>query len=176
MIDLGLKVFVSNPRNFNGIKKTLIDMGKILGEEKRADSLVNNWNTRIDNIKKTHNLIVANSALFLISTNPIFTVGGNSFINQILTFGGLENIAADSKLSYPIFNREEVIKRNPAYILLYETHNNDVNRLLEAYPEWNTLPAIINDRVLFVDADLFSRPGRRFVEAVEELNRLVLIQ
>ena len=73
-----------------------------------------------------------------------------------------------------MLNREEVLVRNPDYILLYETNNNNVNDLLDAYPEWNTLSAIINNRVIYINADLYSRPGPRFVEAVEDLNRLIL--
>ena len=73
-----------------------------------------------------------------------------------------------------MLNREEVLIRNPDYILLYETNNNDINNLLNAYPEWNTLSAIINKRVFFINADLYSRPGPRFVDAVEDLNRTII--
>lgn len=173
LIDLGFKVFVSNPKNFKGIKKTMFDMGEIFGLTNKAQSIINNWDSRIEKVNKSHDMILLNSTLFLVSTNPIFTIGSNTFVHQILTFAGLKNIAADSKISYPMFNREEILKRNPDYILLYENNNNDVNVLLEVYPEWNTLPAIINNRVFFVNADLFSRPGPRFVDAVEELNKMV---
>lgn len=171
---LGFNVFVSNPKNFKGIKKTLKDMSKILNREKYADSLIGNWDLRIAKVKETHNIIVAETALFLVSTNPIFTVGKNSFINEIITFAGLKNIAADKEINYPLLNREEIVKRDPDYIILYETNTNKINELLNAYPEWNTLTAVVNKRVFFVNADLYSRPGPRFVDAVENLNKMVL--
>ncbi|MFZ1292142.1 MAG: cobalamin-binding protein [Melioribacteraceae bacterium] len=171
---LGLKVFVSNPRNYKGIKKTLSDMSKILGKEKVADSLINNWDLRIEKVKKTHNIIISQTVLFLVSTNPIFTVGKNSFMNEILSFAGLKNIAADKDINYPLLNREEIVKRDPDYILLYETNTNKIDELLKNYPEWNTIRAVINNRIFYVNADLFSRPGPRFVDAVENLNNLVL--
>ncbi|MBK7104704.1 MAG: cobalamin-binding protein [Ignavibacteriae bacterium] len=171
---LGLKVFVSNPKNYRGIKKTLSDMSKILGKEKVGDSLIINWDLRIEKVKKTHDVIFAQTVLFLVSTNPIFTVGKNSFINEILTFAGLKNIASDNDIKYPLYNREEIVKRDPDYILLYETNTNKIDELLHAYPEWNTLKSVINKRIFYVNADLFSRPGPRFVDAVENLNKLVL--
>ncbi len=174
LIDLGFKVFVSNPRHYNGIKKTMLDMGKIFKVEDKAKSIVNNWDERINIVKESHKKLVFNTAMFLVSTNPIFSVGKNSFVHQILTYAGLKNITGDSEISYPMLNREEVLVRNPDYILLYETNNNNVNDLLEAYPEWNTLSAIINKRVIYINADLYSRPGPRFVDAVEDLNRLIL--
>jgi len=174
LLNLGFKVFVSNPRNFAGIKKTMLDMGKIFKVSEKAEAIVNNWNMRIDSVKKTHEQIVAGSVMFLISTNPIYSVGKNTFVHQILTFAGLENITTDTDVNYPLLNREEILVRNPSYILLYETNNNDVQEILKAYPEWNTLSAVINDRVFFINADLFSRPGPRFVDAVEKLNQMIL--
>ena len=174
LISLGFKVFVSNPRNFAGIKKTMLDMGKIFKVSKKAEAIVNNWNARIDSVKKTHEQIIAGSVMFLISTNPIYSVGKNTFVHQILTFAGLENITADTDVNYPLLNREEILVRNPSYILLYETNNNDVQEILKAYPEWNTLSAVINERIFFINADLFSRPGPRFVDAVERLNKIIL--
>jgi iron complex transport system substrate-binding protein len=174
LVELGFKVFVSNPRNFNGIKKTLLDMGRIFDVSGKAEAIVNNWNARIDSVKKTHYQIVSRTVMFLISTNPIYSVGKNTFVNQILTFAGLENITADTDVNYPLLNREEILVRNPSYILLYETNNNDVHEILNAYPEWNILSAVINNRVFFINADLFSRPGPRFIDAVENLNKLVL--
>lgn len=172
--NLGLKVFVSNPRSYDGIKKTLLDMSKILHREKIADSLINNWDTRIEKVKKTHKLIIAQTVLFLVSTNPIFAVGQNSFMNEILTFAGLKNIAPDKNLSYPMFSREEIVKKDPDYILMYATNTNKIDKILKNYPEWYTLKAVIDKRVFYVNADLFSRPGPRFVDAVEHLNKLVL--
>jgi iron complex transport system substrate-binding protein len=174
LINLGFNVFVSNPRNFEGIKKTLNDMGKIFNAEKKANEIIQNWEMRIAEVKKTHDQVLLNSAIFLVSTNPIFSVGKKTFVHEILTFAGLKNITADSKVNYPTFNREEILIRNPDYIILYETNNNDVNDLLNAYPEWHTLSAFVNNRVFFINADLYSRPGPRFVDAVVNLNRLVL--
>lgn len=169
LIDLGFKVFVSNPRHYNGIKKTLLDMGRIFNKETESDSIVHYWDQKIEKIKKMHDRVILNSAMFLISTKPIISVGKKSFIHQILTYAGLKNITADSDVSYPLFSREEVLLRNPDYFLLYETNTNDINELLEIYPEWHTLPAIVNGRVIYINADLYSRPGPRFVDAVEDL-------
>ena len=90
LVALGFKVFVSNPRHYDGIKKTLIDMGKIFKVEVKAKSIVDNWDERINIVKETHNKIVFSSVMFLISTNPIFSVGKKSFVHQILTYAGLK--------------------------------------------------------------------------------------
>ena len=171
--DLGFKVFVSNPRHYKGIKKTMLDMGKIFKKEELSEKIIDGWDQKIEDIRNKHEEVILNSVMFLISTKPIISVGKNSFIHQILTYAGLKNITADSDVSYPVFSREEVLLRNPDFLLLYETNTNNVNDLLEIYPEWNILSAVVNGRVIYINADLYSRPGPRFVHAVEDLfNRI----
>jgi iron complex transport system substrate-binding protein len=171
--DLGFKVFVSNPRHYNGIKKTMLDLGRIFRKENKSSSIVEAWDNKIEEIKNQHDKVILNSVLFLISTKPIISVGKKSFIHQILTYAGLKNITSDSDVSYPLFSREDILLKNPDYIILYETNTNDVDDLLNIYPEWHTLAAVVNKRVLFINADLYSRPGPRFIEAVEDLFKKV---
>lgn len=171
--ELGLNVFISAPENYRGIKKTLKDIGKIFNKSELADSITKSWDARIDTVKKTHKKLVYNTALFLVSTKPIFSIGKNSFINELLNLAGLKNSAADTEVSYPMLNREEVLIKNPEFLILYQTNKNDISEVLEVYPEWHTLSAIMNKRVIFVNPDLYSRPGARFVDAIEELNRKI---
>ncbi|MDX1699906.1 MAG: cobalamin-binding protein [Melioribacteraceae bacterium] len=174
LIDLKFKVFVSNPRHYRGIKKTLRDMGRIFEVKQRAEGIIENWESRLDKIRKNKDQVLLNSAIFLVATNPIISIGKNSFIDQIISYAGLKNISDDSDISYPVFNREEILIRNPDFILLFETNNNDVNELLNSYPEWNTLSAVVNKRVIYLNADLYSRPGPRFIDAVEDLHRKIV--
>ena len=174
LINLGFNVFISNPRNYDGIKKTLTDIAKIFKITDKSNELINQWDERINSVKTSHEQIVLNSSIFLVSTKPIFSVGKTTFVNQILTFAGLQNAVADSKVNYPALNREEILVRNPEYVILYETNNNKIEDLLSMYPEWHTVSAFVNNRVFFINADLYSRPGPRFVDAVEDLNRLIL--
>ncbi|PID58413.1 MAG: hypothetical protein CR986_07860 [Ignavibacteriae bacterium] len=171
--ELGLNVFVSAPNNYRGIKKTLSDIGKIFHKTEIIDSITKSWDTRIDSVKKTHEKLLFNSALFLVSAKPIFSIGKNSFINELLNFAGLKNLSANTEISYPMLNREEVLVKNPDVLILYRTNKNDISEILEIYPEWNTLSAIVNNRVIFVNPDLYSRPGPRFVDAVVELNKRI---
>ncbi|MBU0671767.1 MAG: hypothetical protein KJ732_01920, partial [Candidatus Margulisbacteria bacterium] len=38
---------------------------------------------------------------------------------------------------------------------------------------WQTLQAIRQDRVLFIDADILSRPGPRVIEAIEQIAEFI---
>jgi iron complex transport system substrate-binding protein len=109
----------------------------------------------------------------IVELHPIMIAGKNTFINEYLQICGLKNIAEDSPMNYPTFSREEILKRNPDYIIFPTGGDDNLLTVKNAYPEWAKLNAIKNNHVLFVDRNLYSRPGPRFVEAVTDLfNRL----
>lgn len=171
--ELGLKVFVSNPRNYEGIRKTYSDLGKIFGITEKTVPELAKWDSTLQSIKKSHSL-QNKTAMFLVELRPIMIAGMNTFINEYMQFCGLKNMAADSKLNYPIFNREEILKRDPDYII-YPTGGGDTIEMLKnAYPEWKQLKAIRNNNVIFIDRDLYLRPGPRFIEALSDLSNQLL--
>lgn len=171
--ELGIKIFVSNPRSFAGIKKTYLDLGKIFRMQEKAKSKVAEWDSLITKISTESKNYREESAMFLIDTKPVMLAGKNTFINEYLEFCGLKNIAADSPLNYPMFSREEILKRNPDYIIDPTGEKENFSSVLKIYPEWKNLKAVKNHHVLFVDSNLYTRPGPRFVQAVGNLFSLL---
>ena len=167
--ELGLKIFVSNPRNFEGIKKTITDFGKIFRIEKKAENKIAEWDSTISRIRNFTSKKPKQTAMYCVELQPVMLAGKNTFINEFLDFCGLKNIAEDSPLNYPVFSREEILERNPDYIIIPTGRDENISDIETLYPEWKNLKAIKNKNVLFVDRDLYSRPGSRFVEAVEDL-------
>ena len=167
--DLGLKIFVSNPRNYEGIKKTYLDFGKIFGLEEETKKNAAEWDSTITFIKNETKKDTPETAMYVVELKPVMLAGKNTFLNEYLDFCGLKNIASDSPVNYPVFSREEIIERNPDYIIYPTGGDEDLNTIKTAYPEWKTLNAVKNNHVIFVDRDMYSRPGPRFIEAVKDL-------
>lgn len=106
--------------------------------------------------------------MFLISLNPLMLAGKNTFINEYIDLCGFKNIADDIKMSYPVFNREEVLKRNPDYIVYANSGAMAIDKIANAYPEWKNIKAVKNKNIVLVNADEYLRPGPRFVPALED--------
>ncbi len=169
LTSLKLKVFVSDPKSFEDIKQTFLKMGKILGKERLAGEKIKKWDLIIDSVKSKVKNLPESSAMFLVSVKPIMLAGKNTFIDEILQICGFQNIADSSQLRYPVFSREEIVKKNPDYIIMFESKNLSAEAVKNAYPEWKELNAVKNNNIIFVDADLFARPGPRFVKAIKFL-------
>jgi iron complex transport system substrate-binding protein len=167
--ELGYRIFVSNPRDFEGIKKTTRDLANIFGLEKFAGEKIDSWQKRIDEVHRKSQGNPKQNAMFLVSLNPIVLAAKSTFVNEFLRLCNLNNITGDVEINYPFFNREDVLERNPEIIIHTQENLNSKNDLLNSYPEWRSLEALKNDKVYYVDPDLFHRPGPRFTEAAETL-------
>ena len=169
--EYGFEVFVSNPRNYNGIKKTFSDLGKIFNKEKFVSHKISEWDLIVDSIKIQSAKPDSASAMFLISIKPIMLAGGKTFVNEFINFCGLKNIAANSQVNYPLFSREEILSKNPNYIIHSFMQKDAAIDIKKVYPEWKNLNAIKNSNIISVDPDLFFRPGPRFVIALQDLHK-----
>lgn len=170
--ELGLKIFVSNPRNYNGIKKTYSDIGKIFGIEPKVNNELARWDSIITSISSSTQKNKILSGAMLIEINPIMIAGKSTFFNEFFDICGLKNIAEDSPLNYPVFSREELLNRNPDFIFFPTALDDKLERVVKAYPEWENLKSVQQGNFYLIDRDLFARPGPRFVEAVQYLYKL----
>lgn len=167
--NLGLNVYVTNPKNLSGIKKSIRDIGEILNREKEADSIISDIEKRMNKINSKR--FQRQTAMFVVSFSPLIIAGKNTFIDEILSSVNLENIAPEKSFSaYPMISREEVINKNPDVILL-PSINFSIEKILEVYPEWKEINAIKKGKIIYVDQDLFFRPGPRFIDAIEFLQK-----
>jgi len=167
--EYGFRVFVSNPRSYNGIKKTFTDFAKIFKKEKLAKTKIKQWDSIVNTIRTNSAKYDSASAMFLISIKPIMLAGGKTFVNEFLKFCGLQNIATSSQVNYPLFSREEIVSKNPEWIIHSFMQKDITNDIKKAYPEWKNLNAIKEGNIIAVDPDLFFRPGPRFVIALQDL-------
>ena len=168
-IEFGFKLFISNPRNYKGIKKTVADMGKIFQKEETADSICTDWDKRIEIVTDAVKDYPQKSVMIIVELTPIMLAGKTTFLNEFTNLFNLKNISRAVSINYPVFSREQVLSINPEIIIYPSNGTFTIDNLLEPYKEWESLSAVKNDFVLFVNRDLYFRPGSRFVEAVEDL-------
>jgi iron complex transport system substrate-binding protein len=91
-----------------------------------------------------------------------YAAGEASFVGELLTALGLNNIVPASMGPFPALNPEFVVAANPSVIMLGETGLKE----LAGRPGWSKLSAIRERRVCSFSAaerDMLVRPGPRMV-------------
>lgn len=146
---------------------------RVLGEAVGADAIAQ---VVIDSVRATLDRVRAATAgrrrptVFLHAwENPLLAIGGGSYLTQLVEIAGGRNIFDDLADPSPQVSFEEVLRRNPEYVLGGPT----TLATLRDTPRWNRLPAVRDGRLLQADTALTGRPGVRLGEAALSIARLL---
>ena len=146
----------------------LIDMIEKIGAITNKVESATNLNTEIQqsfqHLKKAEK---PKNICYLIWQNPYMTIGGDTFINDILQRCGLKNVFSDTK-RYPIITIQEMKDANPEIILLssepYPFKAKHIDALQLQFP---------NTNIKLVDGEMFSWYGSRLLKSVNYFNSLL---
>lgn len=160
MEELGIKVIVLYPRDINGIVKNM----ELICELLDGDI------TQVENFKKDLKKIKDNKKVktyIELWDKPRMSIGGGSFINDIIEFAGGENIFKDAISEYPKISEEEILKRNPDIILLFYKSDKKNGKFLKIKNYEKKIYVMPEEK-----QDIFLRPGPRVKEAIEFLSKI----
>jgi iron complex transport system substrate-binding protein len=169
-----IPVYAVNPRNLEGVMETLLEIGMLLGTEKRARELVDGMQQRIAAVRaRVSKTDKRPGVFFQIGISPIVAVGTDTFIHELIEMAGGRNLTA-GPLPYPRFSREQVVALRPDVFIITSMARGAVfDQVKSAWSRWPDIPAIKNDRLYLVDSNLFDRTSPRLVDALEVLARLI---
>ena len=140
------------------------DVGKITSRVADAVQLTKVIQSGFNLIKKPFKQI---KTVYFIWKDPYMSVGGDTFINDMMSNLGLQNIFGHYE-RYPEVTLQNVISANPQLILLssepYPFKQKHITEI-QAY-----LP---NTKILLVDGEMFSWYGSRMKYMPEYFNNLL---
>jgi len=165
----GLRVVVFNPTSFTQLFSVIRRLGVLTGEMDGAKKLVASLQVRLGEVHhRLQGLSHRPSVFFEIRYPNLLGAGRRSIVNDIIqTSGGTNCVTVDKKLAR--IDMETLIACNPeAYIVQRGAMNPSPGRP-GTRPHFAILRAVKEGRVLVVDEQVYSRPGPRAVDGVEEL-------
>ena len=171
---LGIPVYAVDPRNLDTAVDTVLEVGQLLNATTKAQHLANEMRARIERVK----VRVAGTGrhprvFFQIGTAPIVSAGTNTVIHELIVTAGGQNLA-DGPASYPRFSREQVLALQPEVIIITSmTKELDLEQVSAEWRKYDELPAVRNNRIFIVDADLFDRPTPRLINGLETLAGII---
>jgi iron complex transport system substrate-binding protein len=171
LTSFGIPVFVTNPRDLNGIYRSIEQLGRLTGETDRALRLVQSLRAREETVAKS--IVTRRTVLVFVSLQPIIVVGGKNFLAELIERAGGINLATNSGAPYPTFSREAVLKDNPDVLIFLSDIIATPADVVKLYPEWSKLTAFRERRMFSVEADLVSRPGPRALQGLESLSSII---
>ena len=139
---------------------TIHELGQVFGKEDRAQKLITDIQSRLDDRPDASELRTA----YMIWKDPWMTVGHDTYIHDVLDHWNLPNVFAE-KTRYPKIDLKELKRHNPDLILLSSEPYPFKEKHLAQVEE--VCPAA---RVLLVEGEWFSWYGSHMKHAFGRLN------
>lgn len=162
---LNIPLIYANPKSLADIPHEVRQLGAQLGTEDRANQAATVLQHRIDALTPGDK----NLSVFLeISAEPLYTLGKDPLINDMLARCGGHNLYANSTIAAPQVSVESVLHRRPDALIISP---NGRETLAARQEFWRTLrlPAALAGHIYAIDPDWLHRPGPRMVDAAESL-------
>ena len=145
-------VYMSDVNTYTQALQMIADVGKLTGKTDQASTLTNLIIAQFETLENEAQKI---RAAYFIWKDPYMTIGGDTFISDMMEKAGFENIYKD-RGRYPEINMEEFKKLQPEIILLssepypfQEKHITEIKSILQGV------------QILLVDGEMFSWYGSR---------------
>jgi iron complex transport system substrate-binding protein len=170
----GLKIptFLLGARTIDDIPSQVQTLGRILDRVGPANAVAMELRRRISEVRRKTASLPKVRVLYVLSPQPLLTVGPGSFIHELIELAGGHNIAARSSVAYPRLDMETVLAEDPEVLLFPVGQTEGISKTVQdGWRRWTTLSAVKQGRLHQIPADLLNRPGPRIVDGLESLAR-----
>lgn len=144
-------------------------LGRLTGDSARAAAVVDSVRATLDRVLAATRALPHPTVFFHTWDRPLITIGGGSFLNELVEIAGARNVYADLSGPSGIVTVEDVVRRNPDFVLASPI----TAASLRADPRWQALPAVRAGRVLAFDTTVVGRPSVTLGAAARSLADLL---
>jgi iron complex transport system substrate-binding protein len=168
-----IPVIAVKSSSFEDVYANIEMIGTASGHKDEATALVDEMKARVAAVtEKIKDIPEADrpTVFWEVWDEPLMTIGPNTFTSQTIEMAGGVNIFADLSEDYPPVSDEEVVNRNPDFIMGPDSMGEKLTTSeLASRPGWDKINAVINNHIVLLDGDISSRPGPRIVDALETI-------
>lgn len=162
---LGLSVYLSEPRNIQDVADNLRDMGMLLGKSAQANKKADEFVYALTRLRKQYAEAEKVTVFYQVWQQPLFTVNGEHIISHIIDLCGGVNVFADLPVLSPQVDIEAVISRNPQVIVAGSGEARE--DWLDNWKKWSSISAVKHQQLYAINADLIVRHTTRIAQGAE---------
>lgn len=171
--EAGINYVGFEPESIDAVIDTITRIGQLTGASDQAKILADEMSIKRDEILSKIEGAESKTVFYEIWHEPLMAAGTGSFMDELMTMAGGENIAKDAEGEYPQFDLEQLVERNPeVYLTSADLPEKTVESII-ARPGFENIEAIMNGNVYVLDANIMSRPGPRIIEALEIIAKAI---
>lgn len=161
---IGITPLCFRYENINSVYENILALGKLTNNEKKAENLVSEIKSDIICAKRS-NKNKNKKIFYVVSVEPLRTIGKKSFITDVINESGNISITNDVNNAYPVISAEYVISKNPDIVVFDYTCFGE-EKLMKLLPNAKKV------KLTKAQSDIINRPAARIAESVLFFARL----
>lgn len=170
LIKEGVNVLVTQQTSLREIEDTMLMLGRIVGKETRARTLVHQFCIRLKACRPQRLRVY-------FEEWPEPMISGIGWVSELIERAGGKDIFSElrdrRRASERVVSGEEVVRRNPQVIIASWCGKKVRLDEIRQRPGWETIDAMRQHRVYEMDSGIVLQPGPRLVEGFHELCRIL---
>jgi iron complex transport system substrate-binding protein len=164
--EAGINILSYEPETIDEVIELINTIGEITDTSSEArkitKDMIDKKNSIVEKVKDAKKVKV----FYEIWNDPLMAAGPGSFMDELMTLAGGDNIAKDAKGEYPQFDVEQLIERDPEVYLSAKEEEKTIESI-KSRPGYENISAVKNDRIYLLEPNIVSRPGPRIIEGLE---------
>ena len=172
--DLGFSVYVVDPTGFDGVVKTIENIGEIVRRRDESREITRNMTKKKEVVVKLTQSLPKPKVFFQVGYSPIVTVGRGSLGDDLIRLAGGRSISENESGNYPLYGIETIVSKAPEIIIMSSMDSKkDYLNLIKMWQSWKNLPAVKTNAIHVVDSNLVDRPTPRVVEGLGVVAKII---
>lgn len=172
---LGLAVYAGTAETYDDVFEKFELIGRLIDRETSAALLSGRVQGAVRAIAERVAAAPSPSVYYELDATP-YTVGPNSFIGELISKAGGDNIVTASFGDYPQLDPEFIVASDPEVIILADAPYGESLETLRQRPGWDQIQALQEERIIELEqeqVDTLNRPGPRLAQGVKLLAEIL---
>jgi len=163
---LGFKVYNSDPKTLEAVAAELEELGELTGHQEQASMVVGDYQLQLKELRASNSVKPKVKVFYQLWSTPLMSVAKNSWIQQVIDVCHGENVFYDADSDYPQLSLENVLLKMPDVIL----QSQDKGNILGVdWSQWQEIPAVKNNHIYPLNADVLHRATPRAILGIRSL-------
>ena len=161
--ELGLTVYTSEPRGFDGVASSMERMAKLAGTGDQGRAEAERFLDEIEALRQKYADREPVPLFYQVWDQPLMTVNDDHLIAEAIAVCGGENVFGHLDRLVPRMDREAVIEADPEVIIGGGMGEDDPT-WVEDWRQWDNMLAVRRDNLFFLPPSLLQRHTPRIAE------------
>ncbi|HMA80506.1 MAG TPA: helical backbone metal receptor [Candidatus Binatia bacterium] len=148
--NMGYPVISLWPRDMEGLEKSFLLLGRLLGRQEKAQRLIDDMERRFAAIEARARNKPKIRVYLQMWTEPLITVGKYSFPDWLVSAAGGVNVFGDMAFDSGQVSLETLIRRDPE-VLIFLAEQESVAKTVAKRPGWSSIRGVRENRLCFID-------------------------